>query len=84
MVGLAQRKQAQTFMLNMYQFLKDFADLVLGALPMTPILQLFLQLHAPAPLVFSQQNLQFGHAASSGRLSHRFQQNASSAAPLIR
>lgn len=48
------------------------------------LLQLFLKLHAPAPLAFSQQNFQFDHAASSGHLSRRFQLNASSATPLIR
>ena len=63
---------------------KGFADLVVGAWPMIPLLQLFLKLHAPAPLAFSQQNLQFDRAASNGHLSHKFQQNASSEAPLIR
>lgn len=55
--------------------------LVLGASPMILLLQLFLKLHAPAPLAFSQQNFQFDHAASSGHLSRRFQLNASSATP---
>ena len=63
---------------------KGFADLVVGAWPMIPLLRLFLKLHAPAPLAFSQQNLQFDHAASNGHLSHKFQQNASSEAPLVR
>lgn len=61
-----------------------YTDLVLDVSPSLLLLRLFLQLHAQAPLAFSQQILQFGHAASSEYLIRRSPQNASLGVPLVR